>query len=181
MKTRHSDTHQVQRTANTCPRMPNGTQGGLLLLLPSKSLSHDAGPIAKCKGRPFTSAGLCLTFRGMCKSRLSPSLGNVAGLRQQTVGRQLSAHVPQPSCCQTFPADYQDHSFRVCGRGDGKLFASAWPGFFICETVWIILKHEEIKSFHEVVKTTRKVHPYKSQCTASWFRDPFPYTTICTS
>lgn len=95
--------------------------------------------------------------------------------------RQLSTHVPQPSCCQTFPADYQDRTFRVLGRGDGKLFASTWPELFICEAVRIILKHEEIKSFQEVVKTTRKAHPYKSQWTASWFQDPFPYTTICTS
>lgn len=81
----------------------------------------------------------------MCKSGLYPEPG-ACGWTEATNPWQTAEHrVPQTSCCQTFPADYQDQAFRVLGREDGKWFASTWPGFFICETVWRLLKHEEIR------------------------------------
>lgn len=92
------------------------------------------------RGRIYFCQSLFLPFQDICQSGLSPSLGHVAGLRLQTLGRQLSSHVPQPSCCQNFPATRTIHWEDLVEEMASDSFTSTWPGSFICETVWLLLK-----------------------------------------
>lgn len=162
----------VPSKAHTCPLMPNGIHGGLLLI------PHGSGSTAKCRGRSFYFyQSLLLPFQGMCKVASPQAWGKWLDWDNRPLAGRWA---PRSSAqlCQTFPADYQDHTWyrrwqmihfhlaRVLHLWNSRNTSQAWVGKTAS------MKWEKPKERH--------IHN-KKQCIASCSQDPLPSTAICTS
>lgn len=115
------------------------------------SLPHGSGPTAKCR-----------------------SPGHVAGLRQQSLGRLVSTRVPQRSCCQTFPADWEEQMPKAFGEETANYFLPlGWGPLSVQQNEFVSSWRRE-DSFHKVVKPKEKHVHTKANVQSAGLRVHFP-------